>query len=615
MRKERTDRIKPLLYLPLLLALAALPACGGGGGGGGGTPGPQPPLSLSYDDAAPVYRTDGPIVANNPTTTGGAPDDYSVVPALPNGLVLDPATGVISGNPTAPAPMTAHTVTAANTAGSVDALVNVEVKWVDFKSIDPVASVTDADIRYFLERTHFGFHQTQYDAINLTGLGPYLDTTLAAIGPTGTVALETAADTLIGDINFPEEEELSRWWLYCIQESPNPLQESLALHWHDHFACSTDVLGDQSHWWYLGHMDLVRHNAAGNLRDIAIDISRDRAMLEYLDGRDSTKNQPNENYGREFLELFFLGVNNGYDQADIVAAAALFSGYRRTFDGSQDQITWTPGQHNDQDQTFLGVNFTGVTNPPTEIFYPQVVDTTFAHKPPGDTIGYASRWIIRSMLRRYCYENPAQELIDQLAALLESSNWELTPVIKTLFLSEAFYSSLARAGFVKTPVEHLLGFVHLTGLKMPLERNGTYNNTQGLDRLLRDLGNRISQPPVVDGWPEGESWFSAQGMVDRANVLNELITQRDYQTDNGFDITGLLPSPTATAQELVTAMGERFQITFTPAENTTLVDYLNTDDTGSTTNEPWDPTKPTHLDSRLRGLLYIIAQHPQHLLR
>ncbi|MDJ0975358.1 MAG: DUF1800 family protein [Planctomycetota bacterium] len=614
MRMDRTDRINPLLYLPLLFALAALPACGGGGGGEP-PPAPEPPLSLSYDDGNPVYRTDGSITPNNPTTTGGTPDVYEIQPALPTGLTIDPGTGVIYGAPTTQTPLASYTVTASNVAGSVDAQVNIEIQWVDFKSIAPQQGLTDADIRYFLERTHFGFDQTAYDAINGSALDTYLDTTLAAINDTGTAALETAADGNVDDLAFPEESELAQWWLYCVQESPNPLQEHLALHWHDHFACSTDVLRDQSHYWYFQHMDLIRHNAAGNVRTIAIDVSRDWSMLEYLDGRDSTKSSPNENYGREYLELFFLGVNNGYDQADIVAAAALFSGYRRTFNQAlgQDQIIWVPGQHNDDDWTFLGVDFTGVTNPPADI-YEQIVDVTLAHKPQGDTIGYCSRWIVRSLLRRYCYENPAQELVDQLAEMLEANNWELTPVIKTMLLSEAFYSNLSRQGFSKTPVEHVMGFVRLTGLEMPLERNNTYG-TAGLDTLLRDMGNRVSQPPVVDGWPEGESWYSAQGMVDRANAINELINQRDYQTDNGIDITGLLPSPTATAQEVVTAIAERFQVQLTPEENTTLVDFLNTSDSGSTTEEPWDATNPTHIDSRLRGLLYIIAQHPQHLLR
>lgn len=613
MRMDRTDRINRLLYLPLLFALAALPACGGGGGGGAPPPAPEPPLSLSYDDGNPVYRTDGAIPPNTPTTTGGTPNLYEVQPALPSGLAIDPNTGVISGVPTTQTPLASYTVTASNAAGSIDAQVNVEVKWVDFKSIEPQPGLTDADIRYFLERTHFGFNQAAYDAINLSGLDAYLDTTLAAINAGGTVALETAADALVEDMNFPGDGELARWWLYCVQESPNPLQESLALHWHDHFACSTDVLRDQSHWWFFSHMDLIRHNAAGNLRTIAIDLSRDWSMLEYLDGRDSTKSAPNENYGREYLELFFLGVNNGYDQNDIVAAAALFSGYRRSFDGSQDQIIWVPTQHNDQDWTFLGVDFTGVTNPPADI-YPQIVDVTLAHKPVGDTIGYASRWIVRSLLRRYCYENPAQELVDQLAALLEASSFELAPVIKTMLLSEAFYSSLSRVGFVKTPVEHMLGFIRTTGLEMPLERNNTYR-TPGLDVLLTAMGNRVSQPPVVDGWPEGESWFSAQGMVDRANVLNELIGHRSYQSANGIDVAALLPSPSATAQEVVTALAERFQVPLSPTENTTLVDYLNTSDSGSTTEEPWDATNPTHIDSRLRGLLYILAQHPQYVLR
>lgn len=597
------------LFVPLLL----LAACGGGGGGASAPAGA--PASLAYSQADVMYRTDAPIQANMPSVGGGEPTQYSVSPALPPGLTLDPATGAITGNPTMPVPAGDYTITASNALGSVQQVVRIEIQWAEVKSLAPKANLTDDDIRFFMDRALFGFDATIHADIGANGLGTYIDGALAAMNSGATTTLETEAATHVDDVQFPDHTELALWWLHMLQRTDNPLQESLALHWHDHFACSSDVLDGNSRYWFFEHVNLWRHNAAGNLRDMAIAMARDWSMLEYLDGRDSRRNQPNENFAREFFELFMLGVDKGYTQEDIVAAAMVFSGYRRTFNGQVNEITWTPSEHSDNDQTVLGVLIPGVDDQQQDE-YPTVVDITLAHKGPGDTLGYSSRWLMRSLLRRFCVEEPSDDLINQLAQILEDDNYDLTNVLRTLFLSEAFYSAESRAGFIKTPTEHMLGFIRATGMTVQIERgNIGFGGEDGLDRELSTMENRPTQPPVVDGWPEGTSWLSAQGMVDRANTLEFIISSRDFQENEGFDITSLLPAPDATAQQVVEALCLRLGIEPTPEDITTFVTYLNTDDAGDTSADPFDATNRVHLDNRLRGLLYILGLHPQYLLR
>lgn len=602
-------------FLSLFLPLLILTACGGGSGPGT-TIVPGAPASIDYGAPTITWRTDAPIPSVTPTVAGGTPTAFSIDPALPGTVSFDTATGVVSGTPLAPMPMTAFTITASNAEGSASTTLDAEILWAEFKSIAPKANLTTDDLRYFLNRTHFGYIQSKYDEIVASGLGTYLDGALGAINSTSTMALETAAEAYVDDMQFPDITELALWWLHILQRTDNPLQESIALHWHDHFACSSDVLSDsRARYWFFDHINMWRHNGAGNLRDLTIAMARDWSMLEFLDGRDSRRNSPNENFGREFMELFCLGVDKGYTQDDIVAAAFLFSGYRRVLngDGTLQIIEWQPNEHNMADRTFLGVLVPGV-DAQQQDEYPAVVDITFAHKPAGDTIGYSSRWFVRSILRRYCMEEPAQALVDQLATQLESDNWELAPLFKTLFMSEAFYSQIARTGFIKTPAEHALGFIHATGMTVQIERgNIGFGSESGLDNLLATMDNRPTQPPGVDGWPEGTGWLSAQALVDRANMLEFITASRDFQTSEGFNVASLMPAGTPTAQQVVESLALRLGITLTAPEVTALVDYLGKDNTGAA--DPFDPSNTAQVEERVRGLLYILGLHPQYMLR
>lgn len=609
-RPRRAGLAPGLLLIGVALLLAG---CGGGGTtpGAGGGGGELAPTNLTYDDSTALYRTEAAVIPNTPTVTGGAPTAFAVTPALPAGLQMDTDTGVISGTPAAKTPTALYTITASNDAGSAEATVSIEVKWTQAKSLDPQANVSDADIRHFLDRTHFGFMQDKYDAIVTQGLPAFIDSMIAGIGPTP--ALETQAKALVDDEEFPTEAELAQFWLYMIQHNTNPFQEVLALHWHDHFACSSDVLPQQARTWFFDHIALLRAGGAGSLRDLSLAIARDWSMLDYLDGFLSTSTQPNENFGREWFELFMLGVNNGYDQFDIVEAAKAFSGYRRIYNQNTQQfeVQFFTNFHNPGDKTVLGVLIPGQN---TTDDYEAVVDITLAHKAQGEPLTYAARWHAESLLKRFCMENPDPILIDQLAQVFEDNNWQIAPVLKALFLSEAFYSALGKQGMVKSPVEHVIGFIRTTGLLVDVSRHA---QDVGLDTRLDRMGNRATQPPVVAGWPEGNEWLHAQGMIDRANAINFVIDSRVVQEALGVDVADLLPTPNATAQEVVDALALRMQVSLTPNERTLLVDYMNTqgDGQGGSVPSPFDATNPTHVDERVRGLLYILGQHPSYMLR
>lgn len=597
-----------------LLAVLALTATACGGGGGGPTVDPNAPQNLAYDAPTYTVRTDDPVTPNTPSWTGGTPTTFSCVPDLPDGLVINATSGVISGTPTAATPSQVHTVTASNESGQDAVNITIEVLWSEPKSILPKANLSDDDIRHFLDRTHFGFSDAHYALIQAQGMPTYVSAMTSL--PTQTQVETDARNNYLVDDNdptgmFPSHQDLINWWAYMQVVNPNPFQEVVALHWHDHFATSSSVLEGGNLYYMIGHVDLLRQMGTGNLRTFLTALARDWAMLEWLDGVENNGaegQQPNENFGREWFELFCLGVDNGYTQTDIVEAARAFTGYRSRFNNGtgQSYIEFSAARHDGGSKTVLGVV---IPAQDTTDDYDAMTDLTLALQDPVSGHSRCARWIVRSIIRRFAMNNPPDELINQLAGVLETSGWELKPVFDTLFLSEAFYSAQAKAGFVKTPIEHLTGFQRSTQL---------YGDPNQVTRRAVLLGNTATQPPTVDGWPEDEGWLSAQALVDRANVIKYLIRDaKTIQDSLGIDVADLLPPGLPTSLEVVDSLALRLHLDLTTSERDQLATYLDTDRQGNGTiiSSPFDASNPTHIDQRVRGLLYMMALHPTYLTR
>jgi uncharacterized protein (DUF1800 family) len=376
------------------------------------------------------------------------------------------------------------------------------------------------------------------------------------------------------------------------------------MHWHDHFAVSQEVLGGGRSYYMVKHVNMLREKGAGDLREFLLALSTDWAMQWWLDGYVSTKNNPNENLPREWFELFCLGVDNGYTQEDIVETARAFTGWQdRVLDEETGlrHMVFVPERHDGGQKTVLGQQipeFGGVGD------YATMVDITVDHGPTAE-------WIARSLLRGFVTDEPSQVLIDQLAQTLRDADHQLAPTLKTLFQSEAFFCAEARRSLVKSPVDHALGFQRSTGLSVRVNE---------LHYALDDMGNVPTMPPTVDGWPGGEQWLSAHGMVERTNLLQDAISDRDSiaeQELKGLDLRALLPPGTPTSVEVVDALALRLGVPLDPDERTRLAEYLDTrrEGDGSVVADPFDPNDPDLVDERIRGLLYILGQHPTYMVR
>jgi hypothetical protein len=472
-------------------------------------------------------------------------------------------------------------------------------------SMSAPAAYTDDDIDHLLSRTHFGIDPTARAAAQAMGLPAFVDAMLA-FPTTGTSAVETAAFAYLVDPldppglegRFPSTADISDWWLYLMLRSEQPFQERLALFWHDHFAISYAVLAAEERHMMVDYIEKLRRLGKGNFRTLVLELARDSAMLEWLDGASNVKVEPNENFAREFFELFTVGADRGYSEIDIQEAARAFTGYRNRLDATTNlRYHEFDPTRKDVGAKILFGDAVLYSNGLVADDYDLVVDATFAKL---DVAG----WLAEKLLLEFVTDQPHQALIDNLAAVIRSNDYEMTPVLRTLFLSQAFH--LHKRAMIKMPVDYGVGLVRATGLMV---------EPDDLRAELVSLAQLPGNPPSVFGWPQGAEWLSAAGMVERANLARRVIGERTFQGANGFVVT--MPAGTPDAAAVVDHLTSRMAIRLDDAERATLITYLdsNVASNGTVTTDAFDPANAQDVSSRVRGLVYILANHPDALLR
>lgn len=488
-------------------------------------------------------------------------------------------------------------------------------------SLAQQTTFTAADAQHLIGRVVWGAAPGTAQSAAQMGITAYVDSLLNTTTDPS-IELASANANLGGPIPasidtpfFPNFNQVAEYWLDIMQRTNNPLQETMAFFWHDLFATSQENLVAENRYWMVWHINMLRAHALGNVKDHVKALGKDWVMLDWLDGIRSTKNAPNENYARELWELFSLGADNGYTQEDIIEAAKVFTGYRlRVFTNTSGgpnhyYIEWDPNRHHVGNKTFFGQTITGKTGVAGMQEYDEVVDVTFANRPVAE-------FYVKRLWEYFCYANPDQAIIDQLAAQLRASNYEIKPVLRTILLSRAFYSDKSKGstvevngGIIKMPVEFALGFVRTSGLKVP---------PATLRAALNTGGQLPSFPPNVNGWPSGPLWASADGLISRANLVRDVIVQRTYHSQQGITLDPILP-PTGqrTDTAVVDQLAASFGINMTISERQRYIDYLNSDrnSSGVTIADPFNGDNATQVDKKIRGLLYMMAQHPSFHIR
>lgn len=292
--------------------------------------------------------------------------------------------------------------------------------------------------------------------------------------------------------NVRKFQEIRQDWVQRMIRMRRPLQEKMVLFWHGHLVSGFPETRAAEHMWM--QINLFRRMAAGNYKDLILAISRDPAMLQYLDNNSNRKGKPNENYARELLELFTMGIGN-YTEQDIKEAARAFTGW--TFAGNE--FVFRPAWHDNEAKTFLGRagNWDGT----------DIINIVFDHQA-------TARFLPRKLFEFFVYQGPEEPVIEELAGVFRRSNWEVKRVLRSIFLSEVFYSEKAMRAQVKSPAQLVVGAARATGTELaPL----------ALVRAMDLMGQALLYPPHVGGWPLGKGWINTASILLRYNFSNVLL--------------------------------------------------------------------------------------------
>ena len=291
-----------------------------------------------------------------------------------------------------------------------------------------------------------------------------------------------------------ETRRVGYWWAERMLDTNRPLQEKLALFWHGHFATAQNKVRDYRKM--LGQIDLFERHAAGNFGDLLVAVAKDPGMLYYLDAGVNVKGAANENFAREVMELFSMGVGN-YTEQDVREGARAFTGWN--FE-NLDFVVNT-ALHDDESKTFLGRtgNFDGVDV--LEIILEQPVTADY---------------IAAKLYRFFVREDLSPALTAELGAVLRDHDYELRPLLTRIFLSRDFYSEASHGAHIKGPVEHVITMLKQLGAD-DVPGVPDFNST------TIALGQHLLNPPSVAGWAQGRSWITPALLQERGNVAFEYL--------------------------------------------------------------------------------------------
>ncbi|HEY7173150.1 MAG TPA: DUF1800 domain-containing protein [Vicinamibacterales bacterium] len=334
-----------------------------------------------------------------------------------------------------------------------------------------------------------------------------------AVKPSGNRPVQPVSDRFFYWLRATmlETRRLGYWWANRMAQTTHPLEEKMALMWHGHFATHENKVRDYRKM--IQQIDLFERYATGNVRELTIKVAQNPAMLYFLDAQYNVKGAANENFAREVMELFTMGVGN-YSEKDVREGARAFTGWY--FDNLTFKID--PAKHDDGPKTFLGKtgNFDGVDA--VNIIFEQPV-----------TAEYLAAKIYRFLVR----EELSPELRTKLGAVLRDNKYDVKPLLAAIFSSKDFYSEASYGAHIKGPVEHIVAMMkHLGADEIP--------GVPDFNQATIAMGQHLLNPPSVAGWAGGKAWITPGLLIARGNVARDVLIPditgfRDWNFSSGGD--------------------------------------------------------------------------------
>jgi uncharacterized protein (DUF1800 family) len=398
----------------------------------------------------------------------------------------------------------------------------------------------------------------------------------------GEDSMDSLSEELVGFFNPNRIESQQEWWLFRMVNTTCPLREKMGLFFHNLFATSNTKV--QNPTLMAQQIALFRKYALGNFRDLVKEVTHNPAMLVWLDGNTNRKGAANENYGREVMELFTLGVGN-YTEKDVQQLARAFTGWR--VDG--DHGIFEKYRFDDGEKTIFGQ---------TGHFDSDAAIDLILQQPA------APKHLSRRLLRNFVHPNPTDEMIAHYAQRLLQEKWELKPVMQEILASRLFYSDWAYRSSIKSPAELTVGAVSAVGGKA---------STVFLRDQTTKMGQSLLMPPNVKGWDGEEAWINANTVLLRFNFGLSLALQRGEDFAQRADLDGWLRKHNLKTADDILDHYLRLLLdgNVTTAARSELLDFLNH---GSSSAPRPFVLNPETMNSKVRGLQHLIMAMPEFQL-
>jgi uncharacterized protein (DUF1800 family) len=395
---------------------------------------------------------------------------------------------------------------------------------------------------------------------------------------------EGAVDELEGFVNFTRSDAVASYWYYRMLNSPQPLQERLALFWHGRWATGAGKVDNGR--YMAGQVQTFRRLGIGSFRELCVAMGRDPAMLYWLDGISNRKGKPNENYAREVMELFTLGIGN-YTERDVKELARAYTGWR--VDGENEAAVFDAKQFDDGAKEILGQK--------GKFDSESAVDVLLAQ--PA-----ASKHLARNLLVEFVHPDPLPQHVDHYAKKLLEYDWNVKLVLRDMFSSRLFFSDWAYRARIKSPVELVVASALAIGGKVSTD-------------FLRDASTRLGQnllnPPNVKGWPGGQTWINSNTVLLRFNFAMQVATQRQREFVRRSQIESWMKEHhVQTSDDVIDHFALVLLDGKLPADaRKLLADYMNRDSKGQVKTFKLSPET---LNSKVRGVLHMMMTMPEYQL-
>ena len=346
-----------------------------------------------------------------------------------------------------------------------------------------------------MRRGGFGTKPSELNRLVAGGLAKAIDDLIGKDSAQSSEAFEQESSQIASGVRTGNNiESIAAWWLHRMLHTPSPLLEKMTLFWHGHFATGADKVKDTELMVLQNQM--LREHALGDFRKMVHEVSKDPAMLLYLDSATNRKTHPNENYARELMELFCLGEGN-YTEQDVQQLARCFTGWeirRKSF-------RFNPYQHDSGQKKLFGSD--GIESGE------QAIDAVLAHPSmPTFIAGKLVRFFV-------CDEpNPTSDFLEPLAQEFKKSNYAIEPLVRKILSSKLMLSNWSFGRKVRSPID------------LMIESMRSLQITTNLDRLAKGLdgiGQALFNPPSVKGWDGGRSWINSSTLIGRSNLMVELL--------------------------------------------------------------------------------------------